>query len=73
MDQTSFNHLIRFSFIDWPFIGVMVFKPDKCETNHIKKCAKGEAFKHTYYTTQFAKRYGHLGGPTPFKSSDSDG
>ena len=49
MEQSSINHLIRFSFTDWHFIGVMVFEPDNCETRYIKKCVKGEAFKHTYY------------------------
>ena len=40
MEQTSINHLIRFSFTDWHFIGVMVFEPDNCETRYIKKCVK---------------------------------
>ena len=62
MDQTSINHLIRFSFTDWPFTGVMVFEPDNCGASHTKKCAKGQMFKHTYYTTQFAKTDGHSGG-----------
>ena len=73
MEQTSINHLIRFSFTDWSYIGVTVFEPDNCESSHVKKCVKGEAFKHTYYTTQFAKRDGHSGGPAPFKSSDMGG
>ena len=40
MEQSSINHLIRFSFTDWHFIGVMVFEPDNCETRYIKKCVK---------------------------------
>ena len=73
MDQTSINHPIRFSFTDWPFIGVMVFEPDNCETSHIKKCVKREAFKQTYYTTQFSQRDEDLGGPALFTSSDIGG
>ena len=70
MDQTSINHLIRFSFIDWPFTGVMGFEPENCETSHIKKCVKRAAFKHAYYTTQFAQRDWDSWEPAPFKSSD---